>query len=236
MRDYIILNGLSSENITGLLIQELPPITKPKIRTSIEEIDGKDGDTITKLGYSAYDKEIKIGLTYKYDIDEIIDFFNSEGIITFSNEPSKYYRYSIIEQIDFEKLIRFKTAKIKMHIQPFKYALGENKKIFNILDEKEIMIRNNGNIYSKPKVTIKGNGIVNLYLNDIQLFVIDLSNESEITINFEKMNAYNQETLVYKNRLVTGNYDNFNLKVGKNKISWNGIITQIQIENYSRWV
>ncbi len=236
MREYITLNGLSSENITGLLVQTLPPITKPKIRTTIEEIDGKDGDIITKLGYSAYDKEITIGLTYKYDIDEIIEFLNSEGIITFSNEPDKYYRYCIVEQIDFEKLIRFKIAKVKIHVQPFKYALGENKRIFNILDEKEIFVRNNGNIYSKPIVTIKGNTIINLYLNDIQLFVIDLSNENEITIDFEKMNAYNQETLIYKNRLVTGNYDNFNLQVGKNKISWNGIVTQIQIENYSRWI
>ena len=39
MRDYIILNGTSSQTIPGLLIQNLPPISKPKQRVEIEEID-----------------------------------------------------------------------------------------------------------------------------------------------------------------------------------------------------
>lgn len=41
MRNYIILNDRSSEEIPGLLIQELPPISKPLLRNQIEEIDGE---------------------------------------------------------------------------------------------------------------------------------------------------------------------------------------------------
>ena len=52
MRNYVIQNGKDSRYIKGLLIQELPPITKPLMRTSIEQIDGRDGDVITRLGYS----------------------------------------------------------------------------------------------------------------------------------------------------------------------------------------
>ena len=55
---YIIINGVSSKTIEGLLIQTLPPISKPKIRTSAEEIDGRDGDVVTTLGYAAYDKTL----------------------------------------------------------------------------------------------------------------------------------------------------------------------------------
>ena len=120
--NYIILNDVNSNTIQGLLIQNLPPITKPKIRTNIEEIDGRDGDIITKLGYSAYDKEFDIGLYGNYDVDQVISYFNSEGTVIFSNEDDKFYKYTIIEQIDFERLIRFKTAKVKMHVQPFKYS------------------------------------------------------------------------------------------------------------------
>ena len=101
MRNYVELNGVSSDTITGLIIQELPPITKPKIRTMVEEIDGRNGDIITNLGYSAYDKEMTIGLYGNYDIDEISSFFNSSGKVVFSNEPEKYYNYQILEQIDF---------------------------------------------------------------------------------------------------------------------------------------
>ena len=119
--NYIILNGVKSTAVRGLLIQSLPPITKPQIRTSVEEIDGRDGDIVTKLGYSAYDKELTIGLYGDYDIDDTIRYFDSEGDVVFSNEPDKYYKYQIIDQIDFERLIRFKTATVKMHVQPFKY-------------------------------------------------------------------------------------------------------------------
>ena len=50
------------------------------------------------------------------------------------------------------------------------------------------------------------------------------------------MNAYNQETDALKNRLVTGNYDNFKLNVGQNIISWTGTTTKIEIENYTRFI
>ena len=126
-RNYIILNGVNSNTITGLLISTLPPITKPKIRTQIEEIDGRDGDIVTKLGYSAYEKEFEIGLYGDFDINQVISYFNSEGTVVFSNEEDKYYNYQILEQIDYEKLIRFKTATIKMHVQPFKYPTEEEQ-------------------------------------------------------------------------------------------------------------
>lgn len=121
MINYIELNGEKSTSVNGLIIQSLPPITKPKMRTSVETIDGRDGDIVTKLGYSAYDKELSIGLHGDFDIDDAISFFDSEGEVVFGNEPDKYYRYQILDQIDFERLIRFRTAKVKMHVQPFKY-------------------------------------------------------------------------------------------------------------------
>lgn len=121
MINYIELNGEKSTNVKGLIIQSLPPISKPKMRTSIETIDGRDGDIVTGLGYAAYDKQLSIGLHGDFDIDDAISFFDSEGEVVFGNEPDKYYRYQILDQIDFERLIRFRTAKVKLHVQPFKY-------------------------------------------------------------------------------------------------------------------
>lgn len=377
MRNYIILNRNISSNIQGLLIQSLPPISKPKIRTQVEEIDGKDGDDVTPLGYSAYDKEFSIGLYGDFDINEVIKYFNSKGIVTFSNELDKYYNYQIVEQIDFERLIRFRTAKVKMHVQPFKYSAEDNSKTFNFdtsnkfnflnwynnrsvlsvtsgdfeitennltingsmamflgtysgsktptqadidtintfgvellantqytlsvnsnqnqgdiyvmyydenysyitrklffLNEgnnsfifttpsncKYVCLRivsgmnvplilsgfaiqlntsasfdiyNSGNIYSKPILTITGGGNIGVYLNNIQLFQIELGTLGSITIDTTQMEAYNGTSLL--NRIVTGNYDNFKLNVGKNNINFSGSITQVQIENYSRWI
>lgn len=237
MRNYIILNGISSETITGLLIQNLPPISKPKQRVNIEEIDGRDGDIVTYLGYGAYDKEFKIGLYGNYDVDEVIKYFNSSGTVTFSNEEDKYYNYQILDQIDFERLLRFKEATVRMHIQPFKYSNVEAKKSFTITNQTSINIRNNGNFISKPVLTITGTGTINLSLNNEQLFVIDLGETStSIVLDINNMNAYNPTTNAYMNRAVTGNYNNFVLNIGTNTISWSGTITQMSVENYSRWI
>lgn len=237
MRNYIILNDKNSNEITGLLISTLPPISKPKIRTTIEEIDGRDGDIVTKLGYGAYDKELQIGLYGDFDINEVISYFDSEGTIVFSNEPDKYYNYKIFEQIDFEKLIRFKTAQVKMHVQPFKYSSVESTRTFTISNEEEITINNSGNYISKPTITITGTGTINLSVNGYEVLVIELGeNSNSITIDTTNMEAYNQNTKELMNRDVTGDYDNLYLNIGKNIISWTGTITEIQIQNYSRWL
>ena len=181
MRDYIILNGVSSQTISGLLIQNLPPISKPRIRTNVEEIDGRDGDIVTTLGYGAYDKEFEIGLYGNYDVDKIISYFNSQGTVTFSNEADKYYNYQIIEQIDFEKLIRFKKATVKMHIQPFKYSLTDSEKTFNInnnlLNFSNYSRTTNGLTvaYSNGTLTVSGTGTVD---TEILIPITDLTLDS----------------------------------------------------------
>ena len=120
--NYIILNGKKSTMVKGLMIQSLPPISKPLIRTRIEEIDGRDGDIVTKLGYSAYDREMSIGLFGDYNIAEVMEYFDSEGTVIFSNELDRVYNYQILSQIDYERLGAFKQAKIKFHVQPFKHS------------------------------------------------------------------------------------------------------------------
>lgn len=233
MRNYIIQNGKDSRYLKGLLIQELPPITKPLMRTSIEQIDGRDGDMITRLGYSAYDKKMKIGLFGDYDIDDIIPFFNSSGTVTFSNEPEKYYVYDILDAIDYERLMRFRTAEITYHVQPFKYSNIEKLKAFSN-PTNVITIRNNGNYVSKPVIHIEGSGIINLSLNSRQLFRIDLSTTNSITIDTGRLEAYNDVTLM--NRYVVGDYDKFVLNVGPNYVACDGEITYIAFEKLSRWI
>ena len=121
----IIFKGIESTLINGLIICELPPITKPKMSVLETKIDGVDGTIIEELGYEPYDKEILIGLKGNFDIDEVIDYFNGEGDIVFSNEPDKFYKVKVIDQIDYERLVRFRTATVRFRTQPFKYLYKE---------------------------------------------------------------------------------------------------------------
>jgi phage-related protein len=231
---YIILNGVKSTSIEGLMIQALPSISKPQIRTTIETIDGRDGDLVTKLGYAAYDKQLLIGLYGKYNIDDIIEYFNSEGTVTFSNEDEKYYKYQILEAIDFERLIRFRQATVTLHVQPFKYSLSEGDTEYSLKNDTEILVNNSGNIFSKPVITLYGSNTCGVYLNGSQVFSIEFGTNDNITIDTEALEAYSGSTL--KNRIVTGNYDNFYLPVGANTIKFTGSVTRCFIKNYSRWI
>ena len=239
MRPYIIINGVSSKNIDGLLIQSLPPITKPKIRTSIEEVDGRDGDVVTTLGYAAYDKPLTIGLAGDYNVDDVIKYFNSSGQVTFSNELDKYYKFAIYDTIDFNKLIRFKTANINLHVQPFKYSIDEPpivKNVTNGATVTDISVRNTGNIYSKPKLTITGSNTITVYINNTQILSIDLSAAGEtIIIDAAEMNATDPNGN-YLNRQVTGDYNNLILPMGVNSLRVTGTATNIIIDTYSRWI
>ena len=239
IRPYIVLNGRKSLSIPGLIVSKLPSIVKPQIRTKAETVDGRDGDSITTLGFNAYNKEIEIGLANEYDIDDVISFFNSSGKVVFSNEPDKYYKYAIYEAIDFEKLIRFKKAKVKLHVQPFKYSDSETEKKYTRTPGTivPVTIRNNGNIYSRPKITITGAGTVKLYLNSVQMLTLSLSNSGQtIVIDSQEMNAYNATGSSFLNRLVVGNYDNIKLEVGRNEITYTGSVSEIRIDNYTRWI
>ena len=356
MINYIELNGEKSTSVKGLIIQSLPPISKPKMRTSIETIDGRDGDIVTRLGYAAYDKEVSIGLHGDFDIDDAIAFFDSEGEVVFGNEPDKYYRYQILDQIDFKRLVRFRTAKVKMHVQPFKYdavdrtfdivnqflhvrdstatkfgitvtssggnirvagratsdvdievpiesmslsgsytltasasgsaagcalrlidgspsmsfggsymelksdgdstitatadsnseydALWLNVKAGTSVDFtlgvtmasnsfNEISLTNRGNVAARPTVTVYGSGNVELAINAVTVLSFSID-DGYITIDADEMNAYHGDTLM--NRRVTGDYSDLRLNVGENVLSWNGDVTGIKVEDFSRWL
>ena len=121
----IIWKGVSSTTIQGLLISELPPITKPEMRIAETVIDGRDGSIIEELGYSSYEKTIAIGLYGSFDINKVIKYFTGEGDIVFSNEPDKIYKAKICGKIDYTRLLRYRQASITFKVQPFKYKLNE---------------------------------------------------------------------------------------------------------------
>jgi phage-related protein len=202
------------------------------MRVRIDTIDGKDGADTVNLGFEAYTKIVKIGLSRNYDIDNIIGWLHGDGTIQFSNEPDKYYRVKVIDQIDYERLLRFRTAEIKFYTQPFKYSATERTKTLAVTGLATAEIRNAGNYFSKPVITFTGTGIINVSVNGLQKCVLNLGAGESITLDADKQEAYSGEIL--KNRQMDGNF--ITLEVGKNTITWTGNLTQIAITNYNRWI
>lgn len=239
MIPFIVINGKSSKTVNGLIVQTLPPISKPAIRTDIEEIDGRDGDIVTTLGYSAYDRPVLIGLRGDYNVDEVVSYFDSSGSVVFSNEPDKVYKFAIYEQLDLEKLIRFRQGTVNLHVQPFKTSANEQPIIWNNSGSETIAnlsVRNIGNIYSKPIYTILGKGLIDIYINNKHCLQMNLgSTNKSIVIDVEEMNAKSPNGN-YLNRLCIGDYNNLIIPQGANDVRVTGALMRVKIEQYSRWI
>ena len=230
--NYIVWNNKDSRDIENLLICELPPITKPNMRVKETVIDGVDGSIIEELGYESYDKTIAVGLKIGADVDEILEYFTGNGKLIFSNEPNKYYVARIVKGIDYQRLLRYRTAKVVFRVQPFKYD-NEELDIYNRADSNEMTVVNIGNYIAKPLITIKGTGIVNLSVNDTVVCQYTFSGDDDmVTLDSEKQDAYWGNLL--KNRSMIGDFPVF--AKGLNKISWSGDVETIRIQRYSRWL
>lgn len=237
MMNYLIWRGNDSRDIKGLIISELPPISKPNMRVTETVIDGVDGSIIEELGYESYNKAINIGLTQKADIDEVLAYFTGDGEVVFSNEPDKYYKATIIGQIDYARLVRFRTATVTFRVQPFKYEYYEKQSVFEgeelAGEVNQVVVKNVGNYFAKPVIEIKGSGAVEVAVNGNLLFRYTFPDgEDTVIIDSQKQDAYLGADL--KNRNMSGEFPVF--ETGKNTITWEGIITSLSISSKSRWL
>ena len=125
--DSFIFKGKSSEEFK-IIVNSLPSISKPTLRVEEIEIDGVDGTRYEELGYGSYDKKIKITIT-EDNIDSLIGWLKEEGDLILSNEPDKYYKAKIIDQINFSRLMKYEPTEITFRVQPFKYEYQEEEQI-----------------------------------------------------------------------------------------------------------
>lgn len=221
--------GISSTTKKGLIITSLPPITKPQMRINEMMVDGRDGSVIEELGYQSYDKAVGIGLKGGYDIDEIISYFTGSGTLVLSNEPDKYYKATIVNQIDYNRLLRFRTAEVKFRVQPYKHKVGEAE----VTVASGGTVTNLGNVESKPHITIEGSGTIEVGVNGINIFKYTFPNgETQVKLDCDGEDAYFNEAL--KNRNMTGEFPR--LKVGSNTITYSGSVTSFKIIPNSRWI
>jgi phage-related protein len=233
MANFLTFNGISISTLTGLLICELPSISKPAMRTEITQIDGKDGDISDFLGFETYEKSVQIGLFGNYDINQIAKYFTGSGQVIFSNETDKYYNAEITEQINFERLVLFRKAEVVFRAQPYKYLLNEAAVGVVITEQTEISVTNVGLEQSKPIITLTGDGIVEISINGLAQFQINID-DSYVTVDSMLEEAYKDNTQTLKNRQMTGVFPV--LQQGENIITWTGNLTKIEILPMSRWL
>lgn len=219
---YFIFKDIHSCDMK-ILVQRLPPITLPPKRYNIREIDGNNKSNIETYGYKTYEKTISIGFK-ENNINSVLNWLDGNGKLILSNEPNKYYEAYILEQIDYERALRFKTANVSFLVQPYKLCLEDE-------NTESRIVYNQGNVECLPIMTIYGSGPISLFINGILVCRITNLNEY-ITLDSDEQEAYKGLTL--QNRNMIGEFPKF--KPGENTIICTGNVTKVNTLVRSRWI
>lgn len=232
MKPYFTWNGIDSRQM-GIVVESLPPITRPAMRVSVTEIDGKDGDEIVELGYEAYDKDIVFGVkkTTEAYLNVLLHWLSGDGELITSAEPTKRYYAKIYEALDLERLCRFRKASVTLHTQPYKYAVSEDEIEWTGTNQV-LQIENQGNITSAPLITVEGSGTVNISVDGMFVCKLDLDENDMIIMDSAELEAYDNASL--RNRDMIGDF--IRLLPGSHEITWDGSISSLKVIPKSRWV
>ncbi len=219
-----IFNGICSDDM-GLIIEKLPPIVKPPKRYNLIEIDGADRAVVETLGYKAYEKTIPVGFK-NTDLSEIVDWLEGEGKLILSNEEDKYYDAFILNQIDYERIIRYRKANIIFLVQPYKYSIGEEE-----TTAREVI--NQGNVDCLPLMTIYGSGYIVVSINNVEVCRISNIN-GYISLDGEEQEAKKGDVL--QNRIMSGQFPVFSPGLNKISFTGSGTVTEVKTIVRSRWL
>lgn len=222
--NWFIFNNFDSRQYPELIVNELPPITKPEMRYEITYLDGVDGGIVETKGYAQYDKSMQISLKDISRIDEIVTALTGAGTIEFSNEPNKLYNVGFYGRIDYNRLGRFRQATVTMLAQPYKYLKNDPEYVCVSLTQKTFEVYNNGSVESLPLIDLSAAATLQIGDNQIQT-------SAAVVLDSESQNAYQNGVL--KNSVVIGEF--LKLPPGKSLITITGNVTA-KIKPRSRFI
>ncbi len=163
MAAYFIWKGIDSRN-KKILVRKLPDIIRPAQRTTEIIVPGRSGVLRTiDGGYDQVTRVCDCVAVKGADIDDICDWLLGGGNVIFSNQPDRYFKAYISNQIPFTQVLRgnpHRSFIVQFSCEPFGYALDASTITLTTANT----ITNPCNIYSEPKITVYGNGDIDLVL------------------------------------------------------------------------
>ena len=208
-----------------------------------------DAEIVKISGTVAQDSEYFIPITTidcppgSYDLQVSATGTNvTKGIFRIVDEPNG-------NDIFGEQIIQLKDGSIQRDVtlsdaHRYKYiwvyfmsAGTVNISITPTLYSQQAFIFNSGNTFAIPTYTVSGlSGQGSISVNSGTAFNVSVSPVA-IKLDCEDMNAYvSFDKSMLRNRNVSGRYENLYIPQGRNIISWTGAVSNIRIDNYSRWI
>ena len=233
LNDWFEWNGERS-TAHGVYVQEQPPITMPKERSTQTTIPGRPGSLTTLEGDDVYDDLTLTATCFIRDpalIPDITAWLKGGGTVAFANRPGGFYHARVSNQIPFEKILRGNPhCSFAVNFRcspPFWYVSNPDE--VTITTSSYVLV-NPGSIYAEPIIHVYGSGDATIIVNST--FVELEGIEDSIVLNSVVQEAYQGETLL--NERMSGDFPV--LKPGNNLISWTGDVSRLVIQPNWRYL
>lgn len=220
--NWFKFNNKSSLDFKTLIVNELPSIIKPKEKVNKYDIESRNGELILPTGfYSNMPKSVKCTIRNLSEIDEIISWLKGSGNVIFSNQEDRYYQAVIINQIDFDRVIKqYRKFIIQFECQPFGYLLeGQNKIVFT----EKGSIKNIGSFESEPLINIYGKGDLDISIGQTTFTLKGISDY--VTVDTPLLEVYKSTELL--NRVFYGEFPT--IPIGESGVNFSNNVTKVEI-------
>lgn len=239
MNDWFKFNGIKCTEY-GIHVSEHPPIAVPSERVSFTDVPGQSGSMTVVEGEQVYSDMTLTATCFISDtsrIAEIAAWLRGSGTVTFANRQGGYYYGRVINQIDFEKVLRGKpnhTFAVNFRVKPFFYS----DTVSDIsVTESGTSITNPGTVASAPLLKVTGTGEATLMIGQNSLLFSSFP--APIYVDCEAKIAYTgtgtaSDPMLLATQYVTGEW--MRIEPGANFVSFTSGITSVEITPRWRWL
>lgn len=232
---YFIWNGTDSRT-KNIGLKTLPARIKPKARTEIIQIAGRNGYFTQSDGtYDSMSLSAECWLKKGGDVYDVINWLKGSGTLIFSDDLNKQYDAVIINAIPLERVLKlWRTFMVQFEVQPI--MRGTTLKTFTITSPTLTASPTvAGNFDTAPIITLTGTGNFTITMNGASIILTGVS--GSIKIDNDLMNATESNGTVNANAKMQGNF--LNLKAGANTVSIavnSGSFTTLKFDYYEKWL
>ena len=229
---YFIWKDRNSTDF-GIIVSDYPPIIRPKERVNQITIPGRSGVLLLPEGdtdlpvYEPVVRSIECWVRPDADVEAIASWLQGSGSIIFGNEPNRSYDARIINQIDFERIIRghdYRSFTIPFQCQPYKKLYPEAEDI--IVTASGSTIHNPGTVPAWPKFTVYGSGTITLITYGGAVVLSGIGNG--IVLDWEAQECTSLDGGELLNDKVEGEPQY--IPVGDSTITWTGTVSRLMIK------
>lgn len=185
---FISFKGVRSDEI-GAKLMEMPIVQYPVPKGQSVDIEGHDGALwVDDGGFSSITITAMFAIPDSEDVMNVLDWLSGSGSLILCDAPDYQYRASVILPGRYQNLTKRldgKQINVTFTCEPFRYLVRE--KVLEYTDTTK-QFRGNGNVPSKPIITVYGSGDITVMLNQNTVLFEDV--DGYITLDCEAMMAF----------------------------------------------